>query len=112
MRLSVIGRQSFQYYAFASRTTNEIGIDVSTYGPPRPITGSIQPVPRNLYEVYGLQFDKYYVTFFIERNVLDVARDVSGDQIIYCGSRFQVLQKTDWFHQDGWDALLAVQVNC
>jgi hypothetical protein len=110
MALRVIGQQTFQYYAFVSRATNDIGIDVPTYAAPVPLTGSVQPVPRNLYQVYGLQLDKYYATFFVSQNVLDVTRDVSGDQIGFNGQTFQVEQKTDWFAQDGWDSFLAVKI--
>jgi hypothetical protein len=110
--MSVLGRQCFQYFAFASRTTNDIGQDVATYAPAQVLTGSAQPVPRSLYQAYGLDLDRYYVTFYISKSVLDVARDVSGDQIGFSGKRFQCLSKTDWFPQDGWVAVLAVQIPC
>ncbi len=108
--LSIIARQSFDYYAFQSRTPNAIGQDVATYAAPVTLTGSVQPVPRNLYQIYGLDFDKYYLTFYVSQAVMDVARDVSGDAMVFNGNYYQCLQKTDWFPQDDWVSVLAVQV--
>lgn len=108
--LSVIASQSFQYYAFLDRTANEIGLDVTSYKSPVMLRGSVQPVPRNLYSDYGLDFDRYYVNFYLSKNALDVERDVSGDQITFNSRKYQVLSKTDWFAMDGWVALLTVQI--
>ena len=108
--LSILGRQSFGYYAFQARETNAVGQDIATYVPPVLLTGSVQPVPRNLYQAYGLDMDRYYVNFYVSQNVLDIDRDISGDQIEFGGKRFQCISKTDWFPQDGWIAMLAVEV--
>lgn len=110
MAMSVLGKQCVQYYNFLSRATNSIGQDVATYSGPVPIQASVQPVPRNLYEQYGLPFDRYYVNVYVPQSVLDVSRDVSGDALQYNGNYYQVLSKTDWFQQDGWVAVLAIQV--
>ena len=40
----------------------------------------------------------------------DVSRDTAGDQIEYQGNRFQAVQKVNWYAQDGWVAMLFVQV--
>ncbi len=110
LALSIIGNQSFQYKAFLARTPNEIGLDVSTYATPVTLNGNVQPVPRQLYQQYGLDFQRNYFTFFVSKNILDVDRDVSGDQIISGGVTFQVISKTDWYAANGWDSFLAVQV--
>src|SRR5690349_13786632 len=98
--MSAIGRQRFLYYKFQSRTPNDIGQDVASYAAPVILSGSVQPVPRNLYEQYGLDLQRYYVNFYVSKSMLDVARDVSGDQIDFDGTRFECLSKTDWFAQD------------
>jgi hypothetical protein len=112
MALSILGQQSFWYFAFKCREPNEIGQDITQYQPPRMLTGSVQPVPRSLYQQYGLDFDRYYINFYVSKKVLDVARDVSGDQIEFNCKRFQCLSKTDWYPQDGWVAVLAVEIPC
>lgn len=110
LALTVIAPQDFTYFVNTGRDTNSIGLDITTYAAPVPMTGSVQPIPRSLYMNYGLDFQKNYNVFFIQQNVLDIARDISGDRIIFDGKTFQVLSKTDWFAQDGWDAVLTVQV--
>lgn len=108
--LSIIAKQDFQYLAFSSRTPNDIGQDVAHYAPPVTAKGSVQPVPRNLYQAYGLDFQKNYMNFYMPRAVLDVERDVSGDQFKFNCQTYQCLSKTDWYGVDGWVAVLAVQV--
>lgn len=108
--LTVINPQEFAYFVFAARITNSIGLDVPVYNAALDLQGSVQPVPRTMYQIMGLDFQKNYNVFFIEQNVVDVARDVSGDQIVFSGKTYQCVSKTDWFQQDGWDAVLAVQV--
>ena len=72
--------------------------------------GSIQPLPRNLYQMYGLQFDRFYVTVYMPECATDVSRDTAGDQIEYQGNRFQAVQKVNWYTPNFWIAMLFVQV--
>ena len=110
MALSVIAPSSFQYYAFLSRTPNDIGQDVTSYAEPVTLLGSVQPVPRNLFEAYGLDFQRSYVNVYVSKGILDIARDVSGDQIQFNGFTYQCLSITDWQPIDGWDQVLCVKV--
>ncbi|OWK42056.1 phage collar protein [Fimbriiglobus ruber] len=110
MAFRVLGKQCFQYYAYQSRTPNDVGQYVTTYAPPVTFYGSVQPVPRDLYERYGLEFQRSYVNVYLQRNVIDVARDVSGDQIVFNGATYQCVSKTAWDAIDGWDAVLCVLI--
>lgn len=106
----LIAQQTFDYYSFVSRTPNAIGYLNATYADPVTLKGSVQPVPRRLYEAMGLDFQKDYVTLYIPKDAIDVARNVSGDYFVYGAQKFQCESKTNWFRQDGWDAILAVMV--
>lgn len=108
--LTIIAKQRFQYYAFCSRTLNDVGQDISNYDPPVPASGNVQPVPRTLYQAYGLDLQCYYVNFYMPQNVIDIARDVAGDQIRFNGQLFECMSKTDWDGIDGWVAVLAVRI--
>lgn len=110
MALSVIAKTCFDYYKFSARTTNSIAQYQSTYNPPQTLQGSVQAIPRNLYEQYGLEFQKYYLKFYVSKNVIDVSRNNSGDMIVYCGNNYQILSITPWFGIDGWVEIIAVQV--
>lgn len=110
MAFRLIAQQAFDYYAFAGRITSEYGLLISTYEMPVAFSGSVQPVPRNLYMNNGLDFQKNYVTFFLPKNAIDIDRDVSGDLFFFNGGTYQCLSRTNWFSQDGWEAMLAVEI--
>ncbi len=106
MALTIIAKQTVQYYAYASRSLNVVGQEVTVYADVVNMVGSWQPVPRKLYMQYGLDLQKDYFTFYTSNDVLDVTRDVSGDQIAFMGKRFQVESNNDWFQLDGWKGVL------
>lgn len=110
MALSVIGKQSFQYLAFKERVTQPNGNDVATYNSPMILQGSIQPVQRTLYVQLGLDLQRNYINVYVSRDILDITRDVSGDQIIWNCKKWQCLSKTAWSAIDGWDQVLCVQI--
>lgn len=108
--LTLIGKQEFQYYRFKSRSLNVNGQDIPVYEAPLCERASIQPVPRELFQQYGLDFQKHYITIIAPLDVMDIRRDVSGDLVVYGGLMFQCLSKTQWFKQDGWGSVIAVQI--
>ena len=104
--LTVIAPQSILYYAQNGRTLNSVGQWVTTYALPALVLGSFQPVPKNLYEVYGLDLQKTYATFYTLSDVIDIHRDTSNDQIVYNSQTYQCESNNDWFAQDGWKGVL------
>jgi hypothetical protein len=106
----LLGFQTFQYLAYATRTLNSIGLYTTTFSPAQTLQGSVQPVARRLYEYMGLNFQKDYYLVYVSQNVLDVDRGVSGDQIIYNGLTLNCESLTKWFPQDGWVEILCVRV--
>ncbi len=46
----------------------------------------------------------------MSKDIEDVTRDVSGDQIQFAGNTYQVLSVTPWFAINGWDGILSVQI--
>lgn len=107
---NAIPKQAFTYYAFTARVTNDVGYDVAAYAPAVTLCGSIQAIPRSAYQNMGLDFQKNYVNVYVSKAMLDIDRDVSGDQIAYGGKRFQCVSATDWQPMDGWLAMLCVEV--
>ncbi len=108
--LSVIAKQTVSYYVNTGRSNNDIGMFVPTYAAPISLGGSLQPVPKNKYEEYGLDFARSYFTFYASQNVIDLNRDISGDYFIFQNRRFQCESKTNWFGIDGWDGVLCVEI--
>ena len=110
MALTIIAKQTLSYYQFVSRGLNAVGQDITVYASPINLVGSWQPVPRNLYEVYGLDLQKDYFTFYSSNNILDIQRDISGDQVVFMGKRYQVESSNDWYQLDGWKGMLCVDL--
>lgn len=108
--LSVIASQTINYYQASGRSLNSVGQDITTYNPVQEIQGSFQPVQRSLYAAYGLDLQKSYFNFYVSTDVLDVQRDISGDQIAFQGLRYQCESSTPWFGIDGWNAILCVLI--
>jgi len=110
LALTVIAPQTVTYYKALQRTLNDVGQDVTLYAPAVYIQGSFQPISKSLYEVYGLDFQKTYAVFYTPTNVIDVQRDVSADQIIFDGKRYQCESNNNWYPVDGWVGVLCVMV--
>jgi len=111
LALRVIQPQTVAYHRFIGRTTNSAGYEVAQYAAAKDIRGSLQAVPRNVYQQYGLDLNKNYKMFYAPLDMLDIQRDCSGDQITFCGQIFQVLSAVDWLHIDGWESVLCVQIS-
>jgi len=108
--MRTIAPQTVQYYQYNSRVVNEVGEYQTYYNPPFSIRGSLQAVNRNLVKQHGLDWQKDYVVFYANKDLLDVARDVSNDKIIFGVRQFDVLSSDDWYTIDAWASVLCVEV--
>jgi hypothetical protein len=111
MALTIIAKQTISYTRAIGRTVNNIGQYVTNYASPVNIVGSFQPVPRAMYELYGLDFQKSYFTFYSSNDLIDIQRDVSADQISFNSQTYQCLSSNDWFAIDGWVGILCVLIS-
>jgi len=110
MALRVIAKQRVLYYEALDRPLNNVGQNVTSYAPAKKIIGSFQPVPRRLYEILGLDFQKSYFNLYTSNDLVDIQRDVSADQIQFQGVRYQCESATEWFAIDGWVAMLCIAI--
>lgn len=108
--LRLIGAQAVQYSVFTGRSINSIGLMVPSFAAPVAVVGSVQPVPRNIVQELGLDWQKNYVTFYTSHFVNDVARDQTGDHFAFNGKTWQVLSKTDWTPIDGWSNPMCIEI--
>lgn len=108
--LSIIAKQTVSYLRSTGRTPNGVGQYVTTYAAPINIKGSLQPVKKALYKQYGLDLEKMYFTFYTNTNLVDLARDVSGDRFTFNGYLFQCQSSEDWKAIDGWKSVTAVRI--
>lgn len=103
--------QTFQYLKYATRTLTSNGLYTTTFAPSQTLKGSVQPVPRRMYEFLQLDLQKNYYNVYVSQDALDVDRGVSGDQIVFNGMTLNCESLTKWFAMDGWVAILCVQVS-
>ena len=109
--LQVIAKQPFNYFAFASRSLQPNGQYLNNYAAPLALTGSVQAVPRSVYEREGLLFDKMYLKIYVSQNVIDISRNNAGDQIQFNGNVYTCESITPWDAIDGWVEILCIQVS-
>lgn len=110
MAQRVIASSTFSYYRFKERTQNAALQYIAVYETPLTLQGSVQPVPRNLYQEYGLDFERNYWNFFASADMIDIRRDVSGDYMLFKGMKMQCVSATPWLSIDGWVQMLSVEV--
>ncbi len=110
MAFTLIATECVIYHASAGRALNAVGQDISKYLNPRRIKCSFQPVQKNLYQSLGLDLQKSYFNMYVPRDIIDIRRDLSSDQITFKNQLFQCLSCTEWIGIDGWVAVLCVDV--
>lgn len=110
MALGLTGTQDVEWSAFEGKTTNAAGYDVATWADPVTVAGSFQAVSSSLIQQLGLDMSRNYGTFFASKNFGDLNRDKTSDRLAYAGKIYQVISKTPWHAQDGWDYVLCVEV--
>jgi hypothetical protein len=108
--LGVIRPQGFQLERFTGRETNAAGYQVPAYADAVTVSGSVQAVPRAMYQNLGLDLSKEYISVYTSEDIKTVERDGAGDRIVWNGWRFVCESPTDWRAQDGWRQILAVRV--
>lgn len=106
----VIGRQPIQYYMYKGRTLDKMRNYVTTYEKPITLLASVQAVLRNQYVELGLELQKNYVKIWVDKDIVDLDRDASGDYFVFGGKTYKMEDETTWFDQDGWTSCLAVEV--
>lgn len=98
------------YFSFKSRTLNDVRQWIPEFDPSFKLSASVQAVQRDTYTQYGLDFQRNYVRLYAAHNIIDLERDSSGDRFIYNGRLFQLESQFTWWHEDGWDRCLAVEI--
>ena len=107
---NAVFRDELHYYQAIGNSLNDIGQRVSEFLPGVIVRGSFQPVTRNKFVHLGLDLQKSYSYFYISKNMIDLTRDISADQLGFQGRRYQVESSTKWYHIDGWMQLLCVDI--
>jgi len=108
--LRLIKPTEIGYLQYSGRTLNAARQYVAAFLPYKPITASVQAVSRNSYKTLGLDLQKNYIKVFVTENAISIARDSSGDRLVYAGRLFQIDNQNNWHLIDGWVSCIAVDV--
>lgn len=107
---TAIAKETLLYYKAAGRTQNAVGQYITQYDPAVTIYGSFQPVPKLKYAYMGLDLQKSYFALYVSKNVIDLIRDASADQVAFGGRRYQVQSNVEWYGVDGWVECICVDI--
>ena len=99
-----------KFVKFEGRTQNDARQWVNSYAAPAPLRASVQAIQRSQYQDLGLDFQKDYIKIWASANLIDLARDYSGDLFCYGGRKYQLIDNTNWKLQDGWASALAIDI--
>lgn len=108
--LTLIPKQNFIYRKFNSSQINDYGIKVDVYDTDIAFEGSVQAVDSKMYQQLGLDFSKKYINIYSSLNIKNVNREQeTPDKIIWNNKEYLVVNCSDWYIQDGWTNILAVE---
>lgn len=123
--LRVIASQYVNWYKYTANTIGATGLVTSSYISSQTVLrGSVQPVPRNRYEAFNLDWQKSYITWYVpDINALSITRNPNGNGDIIewpvnrNGSlisgksrRYQLIADTPWTLVDDWTAVIGVDI--
>ncbi len=103
--------QSVDYYQATGRTLNAAKQWVPEFAPSFKLKCSVQAVDRRSYAAMGLDFNAFYVNLWASLDLIDLARDSSGDRFTYRGELYQMSRGQNWHAQDGWAQCLATRID-
>lgn len=86
------------------------GVETPKFHPSKPISGSMQPIPKDAYQYRGLDLNKNFMLFYTSVILQDLTRDKAPDMLDYAAVRYNVQSKTDWQNQDHWCGYILVEI--
>lgn len=107
---TLIRRQPVKYYEYAGRFPDKQRNLVAMYREHKTLYASIQAVQREKYADMGLDFQENYVKIFVDKDIVDLDRDSTGDMFYFGGKYYKMENEKTWFYQDGWTSCIAVEV--
>ena len=107
---TVIPQQKFTYLKFKAQTINDLGIKQNEYYAGVEYNGSVQAVDSKMYQALGLDFSKKYIQIFSSLNIQNVNNNQeTPDKVVWDSKEYFIVNCSDWYKQDGWTNILAVE---
>lgn len=108
--LTLIPKQKFTFCKYQGQTVNELGIKQEVYAAGIEFEGSVQAIEQAMYEKLGLQWSKKYIQIYSSLDIRNTDNtQISPDKVIWNGKEYIVTKVTNWYLQDGWTNIIAVE---
>ncbi len=102
----IIPQRRFAYRAYAGMTEGSNGIDTPKYSAQKIGYGSIQPVPKKVYQSLGLNSEKEYLHIVTDACITGYG-DI-GDKVIFCNKEYRVMDCEDWRTVSDWAGVMCI----
>lgn len=102
----IIPQKRFQYRAYVGMTEGSNGIDTPKYAAQKVGYGSIQPVPKKVYQSLGLNSEKEYILIVTDACINGYA-DI-GDKVTFCNKEYRVMDAEDWRSVSDWAGVMCI----
>lgn len=107
---SIIPQQTFVYYKFNKAQANDIGVVEDTYDDGVILEGSVQAISQDMYQKLGLDFSKKYISIHTSADIRNVdSSQPSPDKVVWNGKEYLIVKVSNWYQQDGWVKVVAVE---
>ena len=108
--LTIIPKQNFTFCKYKENNVNEIGNKVDEWEEGIVCEGSVQAIDSKMYQQFGLDYSKKYIQIFSSLNIQNVSQNQeTPDKIIWNNKNYLVVNCSDWYVQDGWTNIIAVE---
>ena len=106
----IIPQQTFVYYKYKDAQANDIGVVEKTYDDGVILEGSVQAISQDMYEKLGLDFSKKYISIHTSADIRNVDNSQPcPDKVVWSGKEYLITKVTNWYQQDGWNRVIAVE---
>lgn len=108
--MKVIKPSVVKYLRFNGRILDARRQYIDSYEPEVDLVASVQAIQRSAYKDLGLDFQKNYIKIWAAADLIDIARDNSGDIFKWGGRKYKLIDNTNWMLMDGWASALAIDI--
>lgn len=102
----IIPQRKFTYSKYSGMVEGANGVDTPRYSSQKVGYGSVQPVPKKVYQSLGLNSEKEYIHIVTDACINGYA-DI-GDKVYFCGKDYRVMDCEDWRQVSDWSGVMCI----
>ena len=102
----IVPQRRFSYKEYSGMVEGANGKDSPKYGDKKTAYGSVQPVPKKVYQSLGLNSEKEYIHIVTDACINGYG-DI-GDRVFFCGKEYRVMDCEDWRVVSDWAGVMCI----